>query len=371
MLTQAGCLARQGRFRAMLAANDLDAAILSDPHEIQYLSGYLLPPVPALPAALYIETTGDVFLTTAGTDGEAFVDHRDAYDHHMLYTMNPDLGRCLATAVGRQLGAAKQARRIGWQADSLPRHLGESVQQALRPDDWQPIDDQIALLEKRKDADELALLRTAIGCSLAAYAADRTAIAPGATELQVLEAGHAAATLKAGETILHGGDYRAAELGGFARDRVINAGELYVIDAWTIYRGYWSDLCRTFAVAEPTPLQREIFAHIAAIHADLPERLRPGARGTDIWAWIDGRLREHPHLRATGLIHHAGHGVGMRGHEAPDLNRNREGILEPGDVVSVEPGAYSPELNGGIRLENTYRITETGCELLSDHPMEL
>ena len=196
-------------------------------------------------------------------------------------------------------------------------------------------------------------------------------IAPGITELQVLQAGHTAATLQAGEIVFHSGDYRSGEHGGFARDRAVIAGELYIIDAWSTYRGYWSDLCPTFVVSEPTPLQREVFDHLAVILADVPGRLQPGERGTQLWRWIDRRMREHPHLHNVGLIHHAGHGVGMRGHEAPDLNRDREGILEVGDVVSVEPGVYTPELNAGIRLENTYLITETGTECLSTYPVTL
>ena len=93
--------------------------------------------------------------------------------------------------------------------------------------------------------------------------------------------------------------------------------------------------------------------------------------GTAIWTWVDGRIREHPHLREIGLTHHGGHGVGLRAHEGPDLNRDRDDILRPGDVVSVEPGAYTPELRAGIRLENTFLITETGCELLSEYPLSL
>lgn len=93
--------------------------------------------------------------------------------------------------------------------------------------------------------------------------------------------------------------------------------------------------------------------------------------GTEVWKWVDARLREHPVLRERGLVHHAGHGVGLRAHEGPDLNRDRGAELIPGDVVSVEPGAYGEDLRPGFRLENMFLITETGCELLSDYPLSL
>ena len=71
------------------------------------------------------------------------------------------------------------------------------------------------------------------------------------------------------------------------------------------------------------------------------------------------------------MIHHGGHGVGSRVHEMPDLNRDREGIFEVGNVFSCEPGAYSDELGYGVRLENTFLIAESGVENLSEYPTNL
>jgi Xaa-Pro dipeptidase len=368
MLTIDGCRIRQERFIEMLERNDLDGALVSDPREIYYLTGLLIERFPAL---LYIETEGLSWLVSHSAEGEALVNTRGTYEPSTLATLNPDPMCLLAYEVARKASGTQPVHRLGWQAESLPKLLADVYASAAPPDEWVTIDEQFAALEKSKEADEIELLREAISCSLAAYDADRQAISPGVSELAVLEAGHQAATLHAGEMIFHSGDYQSGQVGGFARDRLIQAGELYIIDAWTTYRGYWSDLCRTFAVGEPTPLQREVYDHIAGIHNEIPSRLAPGGRGTELWAWIDKRLREHPHLRDLGLPHHAGHGVGLRGHEAPDLNRDREGILAVGDVVCVEPGSYSAELDGGVRLENTYLITENGAELLSDYPFNL
>lgn len=368
MLTMDGCMVRQERFRRLLEKHDVDAAIITDPRDIYYLTGLLIERFPAL---LYIETEDSCCLVSHSLEGEALVDHRDTYDAALMATMNPDPLRLLAYAVARKASGFRPVHKLGWQAESLPKLLADVFATADAPDEWVAIDDDLQQLQRSKESDELDLMREAIACSLAAYDAIRKAIEPGVTELAVLEAGHRAATLRAGETVFHSGDYQAGQLGGFARNREIEAGELYVIDAWTTYRGYWSDLCRTFAVGEPSALQREVYAHVAEILSEVPSRLQPGGKGTELWSWIDGRLREHPHLRETGLIHHAGHAIGLRGHEMPDLNRDREGLLAPGTVVCVEPGAYSPELRGGVRLENTFVITESGAELLSDYPLSL
>lgn len=371
MLTMDGCRARQERLRALLASQNLDAAVVTDSRDVYYLTGFLTSPVFGFPTVLYIETEGRTVLGCYTTDGEALADERAVYEPALFATMSPDLMRRLARALAEALDGAKQARRIGWQADSLPRLLGDTIAAAVDPDEWVAIDDELTDLQTRKDPDEVALIRAAIGCSLAAYDAVRAAIVPGATEMAVHEAGHRAANLQAGEPVFHSGDYRSGQLGGFARDRVIATGELYIVDAWTTYRGYWSDLCRTFAVGDPSPLQLEVYDHMADVLTGVQEQLKPGLRGTELWAWIDRRIREHPHLRESGLGHHAGHASGVRGHEPPDLNRDREGILQAGNVVSVEPGSYTPELKAGIRLENTFLITEDGCELLSNYPLVL
>jgi Xaa-Pro aminopeptidase len=71
------------------------------------------------------------------------------------------------------------------------------------------------------------------------------------------------------------------------------------------------------------------------------------------------------------LIHHGGHGVGLRVHEGPDLNRDRGGTFEVGNVFTCEPGAYSPELRGGVRVENLFHLTQSGVEVLSQFPLAL
>ena len=194
---------------------------------------------------------------------------------------------------------------------------------------------------------------------------------PGANELSVLAAGQRAATEAAGEVVDHGGDYQCGEFGGTARDRKIQSGEMYIIDAHTTYRGYWADLCRSFVVGgEASDIQLSAYEHLAHILEDVPNLVKPGGKATELWRVVDARIREHPVLADTGLIHHAGHGVGLRPHEAPDLNRDREGVFEVGDVFSCEPGAYCEELRVGIRLENTFLITESGVENLSTYPLD-
>ena len=370
MLARDGCEARQVRLRSLLAGRGLDAAIFFDANEIYYFTGFLISDWGAQPAAFYYEPDGLSLLVCHTDDGDALAGERILYEPHLLYTRNPDLVRRICAALRSRL-AGRSVRRIGYREEALPLAVANAVSESVHPDEWAPIDEDIIDMERAKDPDEIELIRTSIACTLAAYDAAQMAMAPRVTELVVMQAGERSAILRAGEQVFHSGDYRAGEFGGPARDRPISGDELYIIDAWTEYRSYWSDLCRTFAIGEPTPLQREVYAHIAEILVDVEGQLKPGVHGTDIWKWVDGRIRKHPLLRDIGLTHHAGHGVGLRAHEAPDLNRDRGAELRPGDVVSVEPGSYTPELRPGFRLENMFLITETGCELLSEYPLSL
>lgn len=372
MLTLEDCRARQARLRARLAAAGIDAAVVSDPRDITYLTGVLPSGAPLpLPALLYLETEGDACLIAPGDEGAAAVEERLTYEWNKLYTMNPDPLANLAGVLRRRLTGRRGVRRLGWQEEALPRLLAGVVEETARPDAWAAIDTILTDLQQRKDADEIALLRRVNAINLAAYAAAERAIAAGVAELEVLAAAHRAATLTAGEPIHLGGDYRAGAFGGPARSRPIEAGELYIVDSGLCYRGYWSDLARTYAVGEPTDLQHSVYAHVAAVLNEVPDQIKPGGSGSALWRWMDARLREHPHLAGSGLVTHGGHGIGTRAHEAPDINRDRDGIFAAGNVVTCEPGGYSPALRAGIRLENAFLITETGVECLSPHPLDL
>jgi Xaa-Pro aminopeptidase len=199
MLSLDGCRVRQERFIEMLERNDLDGALVSDPRDIYYLTGVLLERFPAL---LYIETEGLSWLVAESAEGEALVDTRETYDGALMSTLNPDPMRLLAYEVARKAAGTQPVHRIGWQAESLPKLLADVVAAAAPPDEWVCIDDQLLELQRSKEPDEIDVMREAIDCSLAAYDADRAAIAPGINELAVLEAGHTAATLAGSEADL-------------------------------------------------------------------------------------------------------------------------------------------------------------------------
>ena len=249
MLTTIGCLGRQGRLRQALAERNIDAAVISDPLEIYYFTGLLLPKTPHVLRALLWIDAATAWLIAPMDMGIAGVDEQLPYEWSHNFTTSADWTRSInALAAARLSGVT--ARRIGWQAELLPHLLGKTIDSAVHPDEWIAIDDLITGMEARKDPDEIELIRRSIAINTAAYRAAQAAIQPGANELDVLLAAQAAATHEAGEIVWHGGDYQSGTKGGWARNRNIEAGELYIVDAWTYYHGYWSDMSRTFVVGD-------------------------------------------------------------------------------------------------------------------------
>lgn len=369
-LSQTGCLERQDRFRTQLAAQQIDAAVLMDYRDVYYFTGKLLSDI--FPVFMLLETHGPCWVAAHSDDGASCVDEWLVYEWNKMETLNFDLMHQLNGVVKPKLQRVKGIQRLGTQDESVSSLIKNTLDEALQPRESASIDGLLAEVQRRKDPDELEMIRWSVQVNLAVYDATQASLSAGVNELAVLAEGQRAAMLKAGERLFHDGDYQCGERHGPARDREIERGELYIIDAHTCCRGYWSDLARTYVIdSQPTHLQQSLFDHIATVQRSVPSLLKPGARGTEIWRALDEQIREHQALADKGLVHHAGHGIGIRMHEPPDLNRDREGILQVGDVVCVEPGGYTSAAQYGVRIENTFRITESGCENLSEYPVNI
>ena len=374
MLTKEGCRTRQDRLRRRLSEAKIDAVAIVHPLEIYYFTGVLFPEqFPAQPALLCIEAGGDSWMVAHSDAGEPLVDACYTYECSIGGTINPYMRTQLGELIVERLQArGTRAGRVGYQREFMPKLLSDQIDRGLGTQpEWVDMDEGLHGMQEVKDDDEIALIRKAIEVDLAAYTAAQKVIEPGVNELEVLGAAQQAAHLAAGEKVFHDGDYQCGQLGGFARNRRIEEGELYIIDAWAIYRGYWSDLCRTFAVGEPTELQESVYNHLRAFHDQIGDHLQPGKDSRDCAKAMDAYIREHPALREAGLGHHGGHTIGLRAHQMPDVNATRGGIFQVGNVVSIEPGSYIPEARAGVRLENMYLITESGPENLSVYPMEI
>lgn len=154
----------------------------------------------------------------------------------------------------------------------------------------------------------------------------------------------------------------------------LRAGETIVLDIFPRHQehGYWGDCTRTVVRGEATPFQRKMYRAVKKAQKLALDTLRAGVDGREIHRAVaeslagDGFVTEVKGTVARGFFHGTGHGIGLDIHEAPSLSL--AGVtLQPGHVVTVEPGLYYPE-HGGVRIEDVVAITRTGCRILGSCP---
>lgn len=359
------CRARQARLLGRMAEQRLDAAVFVTPEHIEYLTGHRWD-FRFSPAAVLL-ASGRMLLVCPDKPVErAAADEVRTYEAKWRSTLRNDQREACARVVGDWLGAAGPLRRVGVEFSSCPPHVTRLFADAAVID----IDPDLLALRRRKDPDELALLRRAIAATGDMVRVAREIVRPGVTELEVFSALQSAAVASCGEMLTAtGNDYACGVRGGPPRERSCAAGELYILDLGPACRGYFADTSRVIAVdGRPTEKQIAAWQHVCGA-LQLVERIaRPGVRCRDIYEQVQAWLATAP---VGSWSSHLGHGIGLAVHEGPHLNPHWDDVLEIGDVIAVEPALYAPELAAGLRLENDYLVTATGLELLSPIPLNL
>ena len=246
-----------------------------------------------------------------------------------------------------------------------------------------------------KDAHELATMRRAAAISTAAHARAMRAARHARTEYEIEaellhEFRRGGAQAPAYTPIVAGGA-NACVLHYVANDAPLAAGDLLLIDAGCELDGYASDITRTFPVnGRFSPAQREVYEFVLAAQAAAIAATRAGARWNEphdaavrvlaqgmidcglCSGSLDGVLESGDYRRF--YMHRTGHWLGLDVHDAGDYKRENDWrVLEPGMVLTVEPGCYIrpgagvPErfANIGIRIEDNVVVTSEGCENLT------
>jgi Xaa-Pro aminopeptidase len=229
-------------------------------------------------------------------------------------------------------------------------------------------------LRRAKDPDEIDLMRRSIRAGEAGLAAAYEQVKPGMTELDVYLIVQNAAIKELGEPAILYGDFASGprperERGGSPTLRVIERGDLLLIDFSVVVSGYRGDFTNTFAVGgPPTAGQRKLFDACVGALGAAEAKLRAGTAARDIDSAVRG------HFGALGLERyfatHSGHGIGLGHPEPPYFVPESSEMLVAGDVVAVEPGLYV-EGTGGMRYERNYLITNAGFEILSKHRIQI
>ena len=355
-------IGRLASLREALRARELDGLLVSAPASIRYLSGFtgsLAYLVISLEAA---EILGDSrYWVQMEEEASGFRLVRSGLSADLL-SLVPERAKALDL---HKLGF--EAQHVTVAAHSA---LSKAVDSAITLQSTTGI---VETLRMRKSPQELTLLRTAAGISSRAFDRVRTVVRPGMRERDVAflleqtfrELGAEGAAF---ETIVASGD-RGALPHARAGDREIAVGDLIVFDFGARAAGYCADISRTVVVGTPSPEQERALETVRAAQAASIKAMRPGTTGREV-----DEIARKAVVEVVGdadcFGHGLGHGVGLEVHERPILNPRDTTVLEPGMVITNEPGLYRPGW-GGVRLEEMVAVTADGPEILSTASREV
>ncbi len=236
------------------------------------------------------------------------------------------------------------------------------------------LESRVGMIEKFraiKTEDEIENLRVA--CSIADKALEALvpSIKIGVSELELV--GELEYNLKkfgaeniSFDTIIVSG-IKTALPHGKPSNKKLEEGDFLQIDFGALYKGYHSDMSRTFIIGNADDKQRELYEMMLKATLVGIEALKGDISAKD----PDSAVREvisneYIDYYYPGL----GHGVGLDIHEGPSMSNTSTGKIEIGNVVTIEPGVYVPGW-GGMRIEDTILVKEDGYEILSHFPREL
>ena len=219
-------------------------------------------------------------------------------------------------------------------------------------------------LRSVKDQSELAAIRTAVSISTRALAYTLPHIKPGMSEselagmldFQIRKLG----ARNAFETIVAFGP-SASRPHHQPGKKKLRKKDTVLIDFGAKYKGYCSDITRCFTVGPMTALYKRAYDVVEQAQAAAIQAIKPGVKITE----VDAAARQVIEKSDLPVYEHGtGHGFGLDIHEIPFLKPEAKGKLQPGQVLTIEPGIYMPG-KLGVRIEDDVLVTETGHKILT------
>jgi Xaa-Pro dipeptidase len=351
----AAAVTRLSDLRGWMARQGLEAAYITRPVSIAYLTGFQAEPHERLMALAVRAARATLIVPAlerenAATNSEhaAVVAWRDGEDPYEL--VREALQGC------DRLGVEKEHLTVG-AAEALLASAGarELVDVAA----------EIRRLRRTKSPAELEKLARAAAITDLVTGEVMRGLRCGQSELAVAVSISAAigaqgATL-AFETLVQSGPNSALPH-HHPSARKLEAGDLVLLDFGAAVEGYRADTTRMAVVGEPSARQLEIHALVLQAHDAAIQAVRAGVTTGE----VDAAARAV--IAAAGLgdrfFHRIGHGLGLEAHEEPSLDPGSGTVLEPGMVFTIEPGVYFPGW-GGVRIEDDLIVEASGCRVLT------
>ncbi|MFD2704301.1 M24 family metallopeptidase [Salibacterium lacus] len=343
--------------REQLRGRGADAIIIDSPANRRYVSGF------------------------TGTAGAVLITQQKAYFITDFRYIEQAEAQCPGFEVVRHTSSVyekagellknEQAATLVFEKDNVSYAGYESLQQHTKAE-LKPLSGLLEEIRLIKSEEELNVLQQAVDIADRAFEHITSYIKPGVKEIDVSNEleffMRREGAVSSSFDIIAASGTRSALPHGTASEKAMQSGELLTLDFGAYFQGYCSDITRTVAVGEPPSRLREIYQVVYEAQLKALEEIKPGMTGAE----ADAVARDHIVKQGYGEYfgHGLGHGLGLEVHEGPRLSPKSGKVLEPGMVVTVEPGVYVPEI-GGTRIEDDIVMTEYGNKTLSNSPKEL
>lgn len=260
-------------------------------------------------------------------------------------------------------------KRIGFEGEHVNFNTYNNIAEHF---DVVPLTGEVEKIRLIKTDDELDLISRACKIADEAYEYILTFVKAGMTELEVkneLEAymTRLGASGPSFDTIVASG-YRGALPHGVASDKVIESGEMVTLDFGAYYKGYASDITRSFGVGSVSEEMENIYNIVLEAQLKSLDEIKVGMTGQEADTIARDVISSHGYGNNFG--HSLGHGFGLEVHELPGLAQKSTITLESGMCITIEPGIYV-DGTGGVRIEDDALVTETGLKKLTHSSKKL
>jgi Xaa-Pro aminopeptidase len=351
---------RLTKVREAFAENKIDALLVTDITNVRYLTGFT-----GSTAAAFISEGSAVILVDPRYTLQASQETQGFEVRE--YTGKPTL------QAAAELIDELSPSRLGFEADNLTylqhKNLKKYISGSTK---LVATADIISNLRYIKDAGEIKLMRKAVEIADKTFEYIITFIKPGMKERDVaIEIDTHMRRLGAEgpsfDTILAAGPnsaYPHAKPG----DSKLKNGQFVKMDYGAYYNQYASDLTRTIVLGKATSKMKEIYDTVREAQLRAIAAIKPGLRGKDIDAVARNYITEKGYGENFG--HGLGHSLGRLVHDGPGLSMTSDIVLQPGMVMTVEPGIYIEGL-GGVRIEDDVVVAEKGSEILTKATKEM
>ncbi len=348
---------RRDKLRRLIGQAGTDALLVTSFVNVTYLTGFT-----GDDSYLLVTPTGEILLS----DQRYTTQLEEECPGLELSIRSPKVN--MLELVVRAVKAAKVAK-LGIEADSMTVGHRDKIANKLPKLDIVPTSVLVEKLRMIKDKEEIADIRRAIDHAERAFAVLRASIRPDQTEKELADNLEHQMRLfgakGASFTPIIAVGARAALPHARPTSKRVGEADFVLVDWGAEDRLYKSDLTRVLVTGKISPKLERVYGVVLNAQLQAIKAIRPGVSCQDVDSVARGAIEKAGFGRQFG--HGLGHGIGLEIHESPRLGQKQKQVLEPGMVVTVEPGIYFPGW-GGVRIEDDVLVTKSGHEVLSNVP---